>query len=96
MSDDLWDRVEPLLPVRQQRLRRLGRPPRDDRGCLQGIRFVLHMGIQWERLPQELGPGSGMTCWRRLRDWHEAGCGTGCTRRCSPSCAVPGNGTGGR
>jgi hypothetical protein len=24
-------------------------------------------------LPQELGFGSGMTCWRRLRDWHEAG-----------------------
>ena len=25
------------------------------------------------RLPQELGCGSGMTCWRRLRDWQEAG-----------------------
>jgi len=24
-------------------------------------------------LPQELGCGSGMTCWRRLRDWQEAG-----------------------
>ena len=24
-------------------------------------------------LPQELGWGSGMTCWRRLRDWQEAG-----------------------
>lgn len=35
--------------------------------------FVLHTGIQWEWLPQELGFGSGMTCWRRLRDWHEAG-----------------------
>lgn len=35
--------------------------------------FVLHTGIQWEFLPQELGFGSGMTCWRRLRDWHEAG-----------------------
>ena len=26
-----------------------------------------------EFLPQELGYGSGMTCWRRLRDWHQAG-----------------------
>ncbi len=34
---------------------------------------MLHTGIQWEWLPQELGFGSGMTCWRRLRDWHEAG-----------------------
>jgi transposase len=24
-------------------------------------------------LPQELGRGSGMTCWRRLRDWQQAG-----------------------
>ena len=30
-------------------------------------------GIPWEFLPQELGFGSGMTCWRRLRDWHEPG-----------------------
>jgi transposase len=40
---------------------------------LCGILFVLHTGIQWEHLPQELGFGSGMTCWRRLRDWNEAG-----------------------
>ncbi|MGY4953194.1 transposase [Streptomyces nigrescens] len=72
MRDDLWGRVESLLPVRQQRLRKLGRPPLDDRGCLQGILFVLHTGIQWEWLPQELGFGSGMTGWRRPRDWHEA------------------------
>ncbi|GAA4205969.1 hypothetical protein GCM10022220_18980 [Actinocatenispora rupis] len=40
---------------------------------LCGILFVLHTGIQWEFLPQELGFGSGMTCWRRLRDWNTAG-----------------------
>ena len=42
--------------------------------CPQGILFVLHTGIQWEWLPQEVGFGSGTTCRRRLRDWHhEAG-----------------------
>lgn len=40
---------------------------------LCGILFVLHTGIQSEHLPQELGFGSGMTCWRRLRDWNEDG-----------------------
>jgi transposase len=35
--------------------------------------FVLYASIPWEFLPQELGYGSGMTCWRRLRDWHQAG-----------------------
>ena len=42
-----------------------------DRAC--GILFVLYTGIPWEFLPQELGFGSGMTCCRRLRDWHDAG-----------------------
>lgn len=31
----------------------------------QGILFVLHAGIAWEHLPQQLGFGSGMTCRRR-------------------------------
>ena len=45
----------------------------DNRKVLSGILFVLYTGIPWEFLPQELGFGSGMTCWRRLRDWHDAG-----------------------
>ena len=43
------------------------------RRVLAGTVFVLKTGIPWEYLPQELGCGSGMTCWRRLRDWQEAG-----------------------
>ncbi len=34
---------------------------------------MLKSGIPWEMLPQEMGCGSGVTCWRRLREWHEAG-----------------------
>ncbi len=45
----------------------------DDRSVLCGILFVLCTGIQGEGLPQELGFGSGMTCWRRLRDGNNAG-----------------------
>jgi transposase len=40
---------------------------------LAGIIFVLKTGIPWEYLPQEMGSGSGVTCWRRLRDWQNAG-----------------------
>lgn len=40
---------------------------------LQGILFVLYTGIQWEFLPQELGFGSGPTCWRRLAEWQAVG-----------------------
>ena len=35
---------------------------------LCGILYVLHNDIPWQRLPEELSFGSGMTCWRRLRD----------------------------
>jgi transposase len=73
VSDELWDRIRPLLPVVQRRRRWPGRKPMDDRACLNGILFVLATGIGWERLPQQLGYGSGMTCWRRLRDWQAAG-----------------------
>ena len=62
-----------MLPAVPRRADHLGRKRLDDRKVLSGILFVLYTGIPWEFLPQELGFGSGMTCWRRLRDWHEAG-----------------------
>jgi transposase len=73
VPDGLWERIEPLLPVIPRRVDHPGRKRLDDRKVLSGILFVLYTGIPWEFLPQELGFGSGMTCWRRLRDWHEAG-----------------------
>jgi transposase len=73
VSDALWARIEPLLPEKTRRFRYPGRKPLDDRLVLQGIIFVLHTGIGWEHLPQELGFGCGMTAWRRLRDWQKAG-----------------------
>ncbi len=72
VSDDLWHRIEPLLPEEPAKPKG-GRPRVPDRACLTGIIFVLKSGIPWELLPAELGCGSGMTCWRRLRDWQDAG-----------------------
>jgi transposase len=68
----LWREIEPLLPPEPPKPRG-GRPRVPDRACLEGIVFVLCTGIGWEQLPQEMGCGSGMTCWRRLRDWQQAG-----------------------
>lgn len=73
VSDGLWERIEPLLPRVERRYRYPGRKRLPDRAALTGILFVLKTGIPWEHLPQEMGCGSGMTCWRRLRDWNEAG-----------------------
>ena len=72
LTDELWQRIQPLIPPRPPRPKG-GRPPVEDRAALTGILFVLRTGIQWEYLPQEMGCGCGMTCWRRLRDWHQAG-----------------------
>ena len=73
VSDELWELVEPLLPKVERRYRFAGRKRIDDRGVLTGILFVLQTGIPWEYLPQEMGCGSGMTCWRRLKEWQEQG-----------------------
>jgi transposase len=72
LPNALWNLIQPLLPSSPRRPKG-GRPRLPDRACLTGILFVLRSGIPWEMLPQELGCGSGMTCWRRLRDWQEAG-----------------------
>ena len=79
VSNALRSIVKPLLPVVPPRPRG-GRPQIPDRAALTGILFVLRTGIQWEMLPLEMGCGSGITCWRRLRDWQEAGVWDGLRR----------------
>ena len=73
VPDELWDAIEPLLPRHKAKPGKRGRPPVDDRACLTGIVFVLRSGIPWEMLPLEMGCGSGVTCWRRLRYWQRRG-----------------------
>jgi transposase len=72
VSDELWAVIEPLLPAEAKKPKG-GRPRIPNRAVLTGILFVLSSGMPWELLPPELGCGSGMTCWRRLRDWQQAG-----------------------
>src|SRR6186713_2129034 len=72
LPDPLWDLVEPFLST-PRRQPKGGRPRVSDRARFIGIVFVLRSGIPWQMLPPELGCWSGMTCWRRLRDWHQAG-----------------------
>ena len=74
LDDALWERIQPLLPPHKpRRFRFPGRRPLDDRKVLTGILFVLKTGIPWEDLPQEMGCGSGVTCWRRLHEWQQQG-----------------------
>ena len=73
VPDELWERIERLLPKVERRFRYPGRKRLPDREALQGILFVLHTGIAWRHLPLELGFGSGSTCYRRLDEWQRAG-----------------------
>lgn len=72
LPDGLWAEIAPLLPPERAKPKG-GRPRTSDRAALTGILFVLRSGTPWELLPREMGCGSGMTCWRRLRDWQRAG-----------------------
>jgi transposase len=72
VPDELWRLIEPLLPPELPKPDG-GRPRVPDRAALAGIIYVLKSGIPWGMLPRGLGFGSGVTCWRRLRDWQKAG-----------------------
>ena len=72
LDDARWEIIAPVGAAAPPQPRG-GRPRVPDRAALTGILFVLKTGIPWEDLPQELGCGSGMTCWRRLRDWQATG-----------------------
>jgi transposase len=71
VTDELWEIVE--LPKVERRFRYPGRKRIPDRKALTGILYVLKSGIPWEELPQEMGCGSGVTCWRRLAEWQDQG-----------------------
>jgi transposase len=74
LTDELWQRIEPLLPPpRPRRFRYPGRKPLTNRQALTGILFVLKTGSNWNDLPCEMRCGSGSRCRRRLAAWHEAG-----------------------
>lgn len=70
LNDRLWERVAPLLPPRPRHPRG-GRPFADDRSCFEGVVYVLRNGLRWRAMPPCYP--SGVTCWRRHRDWTAAG-----------------------
>lgn len=50
-----------------------GRRRVPDRTALAGVLYVLRTGVAWRDVPAESLGCSGVTAWRRLRDWTEAG-----------------------
>jgi transposase len=59
IPDELWQRIEPLLP-KYRRSRKGGRPRLKLRPVLDGIFYVLRTGCQWKAAPPEFGSGSSL------------------------------------
>jgi transposase len=74
LPEELWQRLQPLLPPPPARPR--GGVPRrvPDRNCVAALVFMARTSTPWALLPaKELGCGSATTCWRRLDEWAKAG-----------------------
>jgi putative transposase len=73
LPDELWERLEPLLPkYRTTHPQGGGRPRRSDRDCADGIFFVLRTGCQWEAL-NATGICPHSTAHDRFQEWVAAG-----------------------
>lgn len=70
MPDELWRRMEPLLPEARA-YPNGGRPPMDRREAMTGIFYILRTGCQWKALPRSLGAPS--TVYDYFRRWEQAG-----------------------
>ena len=67
LSDEVWARIEPLLPAQYGK----GRPFRDHRQVIEGIVFRYRCGIAWRDLPERFGP------WQSVYDRHVRWSGDG-------------------
>jgi transposase len=71
VSDELWKKIEPLLPKHKSSPKG-GRPRVPDRKAMDGIFFVLRTGCQWNAL-NETGICSSSTAHLRFQEWTAAG-----------------------
>jgi transposase len=78
VSDQLWAKVEPLIPEKQreqgrqyQRKPGAGRKPMAARQVFAAIVYLLRTGIQWKALPREFGSASAVHQY--FQDWQKAG-----------------------
>jgi transposase len=67
LTDQQWERLQPLLPPRAKR----GRPRQPDRQILSGILWVLRTGAPWRDVPERYG--KPMTIYHRYWQWRKEG-----------------------
>ena len=67
LTNEQWNRLEPLIPSRERRKDGKGRPRKNPRDVLNGIFWVLRTGAPWKDLPQRYPPYQ--TCHRWFQTW---------------------------
>ncbi|MCC6347752.1 MAG: IS5 family transposase [Nitrospirales bacterium] len=72
IPDELWEKMEPLLPPRKPHPLGCHNPPVPARSAMNAILFVLRTGAQWNSL-DATGICSCSSAYRRFREWTEAG-----------------------
>ena len=70
LTDEQWQLIANLFPAKQPSPKG-GRPVAPVRDCVEGILWILRTGARWKDMPARFP--SATTCWRRLKEWTEAG-----------------------
>lgn len=70
LTNEQWSQIKEFFP--ESKASPLGgRPPAPNRACVEGIIWILRSGAPWRLLPRCYP--SDTTCWRRHKEWTEAG-----------------------
>jgi transposase len=71
LTNEQWNRIEPIIvattPLKDPR----GRKERDPREVMNGILWILRTGAPWKDIPQRYPPYQ--TCHRRFQKWVKQG-----------------------
>ncbi len=72
IPDELWEKIEPLLPAGKPHPLGCHNPRVPNRAAMNAILMVLRTGIQWNAL-DATGICSCSSAYRRFREWTDAG-----------------------
>jgi transposase len=72
IPDELWNKLEPLLPPRPEHPLGCHNPRVPDRNAMDAILLVLRTGMQWHAL-KATGICHPSSAYRRFREWLGAG-----------------------
>ena len=68
LTNEQWERIEPLLAVVKTKR---GRPAQDHRKLLNGMVWVLRTGAPWRDVPERYGKWT--TIYSRFQRWRKSG-----------------------